>query len=161
MYAMMHHMERTMPTEYKPTVPQLLGILDEHPNVVESLEPAGEVASRFKITGMSKGIFVAYHYAMACADSAMADEFYTQLATGLDVEEHSPVYSLREKYGQDMTKVPEKRMKRYEGCAFLVTAWEATREGRRLAPRDFRFVRGGKWAQAVPTVSGVDWLPEE
>jgi hypothetical protein len=158
MYSMINRREKTMPNEFRPTVPQLLDILQAHPNVVESLDPAGEV--KFKIKGMTKGIFTAYHYAMACADSELADEFYLQLATGLEVTEDSPAYVLREKYNSD-TLLPEaKRMKKWEGCAFLVIAWEATRRGEVITKKHLRVTRSGSRAQQVPTVSDVSWLAE-
>jgi hypothetical protein len=156
MYKMVGHFEKSMPTEYKPTIPQLLDLLGEHPHLVDSLDMAGE-ANRVT-PKLTKGILTAYHYAFACADADLADEFFSQLASGLDVVDYSPVYVLREKYIDDQKKADHRQMKRPEAAAFLVMAWEATRRGEALTTRQLKFVRAGAKATAVPTVSDVSWL---
>jgi hypothetical protein len=159
LYNMIGRFEKSRPTEYKPTVPQLLELLAEHPHLTDSLDPAGMVHSRDK--HLTKGVLCAYHYAMASADPDMADEFFSQLATGLDVVEYSPVYVLREKYNQDSQRPAEKQMKKWEAAAYLVMAWEASRRGAALSSKQLKVIRSGPRATAVPTVSGVPWLERE
>lgn len=158
MYNMIGRFEKSRPTEYKPTIPQLLELLAQHPHLTDSLDPAGE--ARRVTPKLTKGILTAYHYAFACADPDIADEFFSQLASGLDVVDYSPVYVLREKYIDDQKRAENKRMSKPEAAAFLVTAWETTRDGRTLSARQLKFVRSGAKASSVPAVSGVDWLAE-
>jgi hypothetical protein len=42
-------------------------------------------------------MLAAYHYAFSCADPELADEFFEQLATGLDVGPNDPACTLRER----------------------------------------------------------------
>lgn len=156
LYAMINHWERAVPGDSKATVPQLLAILGDHPNIVKSLENGALASSRFKVNGMSKGVFTAYHYAMASVDPDQADEFYIQVANGIDLEEGSPAYALREVFIRDMTQPPGRSMKRWQACAKLVTAWEAHRNGEQLSEDDLSVIA----SVDVPSVSGVDWLSE-
>lgn len=159
LYKMAGRFERTMPTDHKPTIPQLLELLAAHPHLVDSLDAAGSVRSRFKV--LYKGELAAYHYAMAEADSDLADEFFGQLGTGLDLAEGSPAYLLQEKFGQDMLKPPGKAMDKWEAITCLVRAWEATRAGQKpLAKVLFKVTRSGSKATVVPTISGVTWLTD-
>jgi hypothetical protein len=156
MYKMTGHFEKSMPTEADPTQPQLLQLLEEHPHVVDSVEPAKAV--QVKVNVLSRGVYAAYHYAMSCADPDLADEFFTQLATGLEVGDGDPAYVLRERFTADRLKPADKQLRKWEAMAFLVIAWEAARRGEALSARQLRITRSGRGAQQVPTVQGVDWL---
>jgi hypothetical protein len=159
MYNMIGRYERTRPTEYKPTIPQLLDLLADHQNLVSSIDAAATAVSG--VAGrLPKGVLTAYHYAMACVDPEAADEFFTGLGTGLDVVEYSPVYVLRERFNKDLMRPEAKQLKKWEASAFLVIAWEATRRGEALKSSQLRITRSGSRAEAVPTVSGVDWLSQ-
>lgn len=152
-YRMIGRHEKTMPHEAKPSVPQLLGWLAEHPRVEDSLEPAKECRRKLPVKA---GMLAAYHYAFSCVDPELADEFMAQLATGLDVGDSDPVYTLRERLIKDQTVPSDKQLKPWQVATLLVRAWEAAREGSKIPAK--AFAKPPVTATVVPTVSGVGWL---
>jgi len=162
MYRMIHRLERSQPTEYKPSVLQLLEILEAHPHVVDSLEPARAlhpVWSTAQVNqAFSRGQLAAYHYAMASADPGRADEFFASLATGADLSVGDPAYALRERFNADQLRPKEKQLTKVERISFLVQAWEATRAGEQMSAKHLKFIRSGAKAQEITSVRGVDWL---
>jgi hypothetical protein len=155
-YKMTHDYERTTPTAAKATVPQLLDVFNEHPNIVNSLDPAYSVWQK---TRVDRPMLTAYHYAFATVDADAADEFYEQLSTGIGVGGDTPVYTLRERYLAEQAKADGKKAQKYELAAWLVKAWEATRRGDTMTQRQLRWVKSGPRAEAFPKVSNVSWLP--
>jgi hypothetical protein len=146
--------EKTLPQEAKPSVPQLLEWLTAHPRIVDSLEPAKQCHS--KRLGLRVGMMAAYHYAFSCVDAQLADDFFEQLATGLDVGPNDPAYTLRERLIKDQSLAREKQLKPWQSATLLVKAWEAAREGREIPAK--AFAKPPTTATQVPTVNGVDWL---
>lgn len=157
-YRMTHDFERSIPTAAKATVPQLLDVLNEHPNVVNSLDPA---FAAWQKTRVDRPMLTAYHYAFASVDPDAADEFFDQLATGIGVGADTPVYTLRERYLAEQAKADGKKEQKYVLAAWLVKAWEATRRGETMTQRQLRWVKSGPRAEAFPKVTGVAWLPAD
>jgi len=154
-YKMTHDFERSTPTAAKATVPQLLDVLNEHPNIVNSLDPAFTVWQK---TRVDRPMLTAYHYAFASVDADQADEFYELLATGIGVGGDTPVYTLRERYLAEQAKADGKKAQKFELAAWLVKAWEATRREETMSQRQLRWVKSGPRAEQFPKVQGVGWL---
>lgn len=155
-YKMTNDYERSTPTAAKATVPQLLDVFNEHPNVANSLDPA---YSAWQKTRVDRSMLTAYHYAFATADPDLADLFFEQLATGIGVGADTPVYTLRERYLAEQAKADGKKEQKYVLAAWLVKAWEATRRAETMTARQLRWVKSGPRAEAFPKVSNVSWLP--
>jgi hypothetical protein len=156
-YRMIGHYERRQPSGARATEPQLLELLKAHPHIVDSVQLGSRAQSGAGV--LSRGVYTAYHYAMSCADAPAADEFFLQLATGLDVDEGDPAYTLRERLNSERRKPVEKKIKTWEAATLLVRAWNANQAGDRLGPRQLIITKSGPKAQpSVPHVPGVDWL---
>lgn len=152
-YRMIGGFEKAMPVQRRPSVPQLLTWLSAHPQIVDSLEPARECHGKL---GVRVGMLAAYHYAFSCVDAQLADDFYGQLATGLEVSPNDPVYTLRERVLKSRSEVEAKQLKGWQIATFLVLAWEATRSGNAITQR--QFAKAPLSQSRVPRVSGVEWL---
>jgi hypothetical protein len=157
-YRITHGFEQSLPTEAKPTVPQEIEVFEAHPGLVGSLDAGLAVWSK---TRVQRPMLVAFHYTMASVDPDLADDFFGRLANGLDHEGDTPVHILREKYLAELTKPDSKRERIYVLAAWLVKAWEATRNGEMMTRSTLRWVHTGSRAQAFPKVSDVPWLPQE
>jgi hypothetical protein len=155
LYRMNNGFEQTMPTAVKPTIPQLLDLLAEHPKIVNSVEPAHEVYRRVQCP--TKAMLCAYHYAMASVDPDEADKFFEDLASGVDLTERSPVYALRERYLKENGKDPSRKAKNYVLAAWLVKAWEATTEGLEWTEKQVYWVGSGRRGEPYPKVSDLPW----
>src|SRR5215471_17502261 len=97
-YRIQHGYERTMVQEAKPTVPQLLELLSEHPNLPLSIGYAVPVWDSLRV---ERKMLTAYHYAFATANSEAADEFFDQLSNGEQLSQGDPVLVLRERIVQN------------------------------------------------------------
>jgi len=129
----------------------------EHPNLVNSLEAAGEVKA--KLNTLSKGVWTAYHYAFASVDPDLAEDFYNKLATGIGTSAIDPAYVLREKFLSNAQKsLAHLKLRPYEAAHFLVLAWEATRQGEQLSAKSLKFIKAGQNATKVASISDIGWL---
>jgi hypothetical protein len=155
MYRIRYGYERLLPQESKPTVPQLLEMLDQHPNVQFSIPTAHAVWQSLKV---NKGMLAAYHYAFATVASDKADDFFDQLANGEYLERGDPVHTLRERLVENNGKVKEKQAKNFEIAAWIVKAWTAKQEGAELLPKQLTFRKSGPRAEAVPRPAQIDWI---
>lgn len=153
-HRMINRHEKNQPQQHKGSVPELLDWLSDHPEIVDSLEPAKECNKR--ALSVRVGMFAAYHYAFSCADQQLADDFFEQLATGLEVEESDPVYVLRERLHADASASIDKKLKPWQIATFLVRAWEYTRAGQEISSKTF--TKAPVTATQVPSVSDVDWI---
>lgn len=159
MYEMVNGYERTTPGAFKPTIDQELELLVANPNVVNSLEPAGQVRSAIKLA-MNKGQLTAYHYAFASVDPDKADEFFDQLSSGLGATAGNPALVLRERLLAS-AQLPPGHVKKLSQAAerhFLVIAWEAYRAGTQLDAKKLKFVKTGPQATVVARPADVEWL---
>jgi len=147
--------ERNLPQETKPTVPQLLELLDQHPNVQHSIPVAIGVWQPLKL---NKGMVAAYHYAFATVVPEMADEFFDQLANGEYLERGDPVHTLRERIVENSSKPKERQAKNFELAAWIVKAWTAKQGGNQLLPKQLTFRKSGPRAEPVPRPAQIDWI---
>lgn len=154
-YKVINDLEKTCPTALKPTVPQLLELFEAHPSITESVNAALEVAK----LGFNRSIATGLHYLMASVDPDAADEFFDRLATGLDVSEGDPVYVVREMIIANAKKEKGKEPT-YVVAAWIVKAWEATRNGEVSSVRTIKWVHTGSRAKPYPKVSDVPWMTE-
>lgn len=162
---LIHGFKKTLPTEYKPTIPQLLELLAEHPHLVDSLGLAGKVY-RNPYKALPKGAWTALHYAFSCADAELADQFLTAIATGEDINDGDPAYLLRERFFiTEPSKANDTRKRTlevHEAVSLAIMAWEATRAGG-LTVKETKVLRTGfpLAAAPMPVVTGVPWLARD
>lgn len=156
LYKTINGFEKTEPTAYKATTPQLLDLFEKHPNIVGSIDPALEVSK----VGIQRGVAAGIHYQCASVDPDAAGDFFDRLASGLDVEDGDPVYALREKILANAKKERGKESAAAVG-AWIIKAWEATQRGETLLVRNLRWVSTGSRAEAYPKVSNVPWMIDE
>ena len=155
LYRMNHGLEVAMPTALKPTVPQLLETFGEHRKITQSVEPAHDAYRR--VACPTKPMLAAYHYAMASVDAELADDFFAGLASGVDLTERSPVHALREKYLKENAKDQSRKARAYVLAAWLVKAWEATRQGLELTERQLYWTTSGRKGEPFPKVTELPW----
>jgi len=154
-YRIRYGFERILPQEDKPTVPQLLDLLDQHPNVQHSIPIAVSVWQPLKL---HKGMVAAYHYAFATLAPEIADEFFDQLANGEFLERGDPVHTLRERLVENTSKPKERQAKNFELAAWIVKAWTAKQEGSQILPKQLSFRKSGPRAESVPRPAQIDWI---
>jgi hypothetical protein len=156
LYRMNFGLEVAMPTALKPTIPQLLEVFAEHPKITHSVQPAHEAYRRVQCP--TKPMLTAYHYAFASVDPELADEFFDGLASGVDLGERTPVYALREKFLKENAKDSTRKARNYVLAAWLVKAWEATRENMELTEKQLFWVASGRRGEPFPKVSDLPWV---
>lgn len=97
-----------------------------------------------KDVDMSARIFMACHAAFRLINRVEADEFVEMWAKGANLQEGHPVLTLRERLARvrrDRLKTSDK-----DNLAFVITAWNAIREGKSLTK--FQRPRGQLWTKA-------------
>jgi hypothetical protein len=147
--------ERQMSQEARPTVPQLLDLLSEHPNLPLSVGYAIPVWESLRV---ERKMLTAYHYAFATADSEAADEFFDQLSNGEQLLAGDPVYVLRERIVQNNAQPKDRHARVWEVAAWLVKAWTAARAGQDITSRALAFRRSGPRAEQFPVPADVEWI---
>jgi hypothetical protein len=157
-YRIRNGYERQMSQESRPTVPQLLELLAEHPNLPLSVGYAFPVWESLRI---ERKMFTAYHYAFATVDSEAADEFFDQLSNGEQLSQGDPVYVLRERIVQNNAQPHDRHAKSWEVAAWLVKAWAAARAGDQITSRALAVRRSGPRADRFPVPAGVEWILSE
>jgi hypothetical protein len=155
LYRINHGLEMSVPTAYKSTIPQLLDLLAEHPNITHSMPAGSDVFAKLRVP--SRPWLVAYHYCMASVDSDLADDFFSGLASGVDLADRSPVYALREKLLKEGALDSSRRARGFVYLAWLVKAWEAFRQGQEMTPKQLSWTTGGRRGEPFPQVSELPW----
>lgn len=155
LYRMNHGLEVAVPTAQKPTVPQLLETFGEHRKISLSVDPAHEAYRR--VACPTKAMLTAYHYAMASVDPELADDFFASLASGVDLVQRSPVHALREKFLKENAKDQSRKARNYVLGAWLVKAWEATRQGLEMTERQLYWTGSGRKGEPYPKVTELPW----
>jgi hypothetical protein len=148
--------EKVMPTAHKPTVPQLLEFFDVHPHLVDSMRTAVDVAKVTK--GLSRGWLAPYHYLMSTVDPDAADEFFSKLESGAEINPGDPVHALREKIFSNASAVKPETTGVV--AAWLVKAWEADRAGKSLTKQTLKYQYKGARAEDFPKVSNITFAPD-
>jgi hypothetical protein len=155
LYRMNHGMEIIQPRALVPSIDQLLELLAEHPQIVQSIQAGYEAYASNKLP--PEAMLVAYHYCFASVNSELADDFYRGLATGVDLSEGSPQHALREKYRKESNKEPSRRVRGHVLGAWLVKAWNAEVAGESLTEKQLTWTTSGRKAEAFPKVDGLPW----
>jgi hypothetical protein len=155
LYRMNAGFEQSMPTAFKPTIPQLLDLLAEHRNIVQSVPAAQEAFRTAQLP--PKGQLCAYHYAMASVDSELADDFFNALATGVDLGERAPVRVLRERLIRENARDKSRQVRSFVVDAWLVKAWEFTRQGMEITDRQLEWKTTGRGREPFPRVTDLPW----
>lgn len=134
------------------TTPEIIATLARHPGIEASLDIARLPGLRGIVQG---ALAVALHYLMARSDKAMADQFWNDVARGEMLDGHDPVYLLRTRLLANVqTRTRGPKMGRRLIAAFIVKAWNARREGRRIGT-----LRWGK-REEFPTLRGAEDVVE-
>lgn len=158
LYKVNNGFEQTGPRAFAATIPQLLDLFNKNPHIVESVAPATDV---FKVSNLPpKPHLCAYHYMMASVDSGMADDFFNALATGVDLAERAPVRILRERLLKENAKDKVNQKKGWEIDAWLVKAWEFTRQGVEINDKQLVWTATGRGREPYPKVTDLPWADD-
>jgi hypothetical protein len=153
-----NNFEQKLPRGVAPSVPQLLEFFDVHPHLVDSLRSAVDVAKGIK--GVSKTWLAPYHYLMSTVDPDAADEFFSKLESGAEIQPGDPVHALREKIIANASSNTAKQESAHVVAAWMVKAWEADRAGRSLTKQTLKYVYSGARAEDFPKVSNITFGPD-
>ena len=146
--------EKTLPAAVKPSIPQMLEFFARHPHLPDSVRVAVDV-TRGLNGGVQKAKLAALHYLMATADSDVADDFFSKLETGLEIQAGDPVGALRDKIIANNSA--NKAESPVVVAAWVVKAWEAQRAGRALTKPALKWQSKGARAEDFPKVSDVNF----
>jgi len=130
-----------------PTAQQALALLNSHPGLRASV-PVGERTAR-RVPGLAGGITAALHYHFSGIDDAAeadAKDFFERLASGADLDEDSPILTLRRTFGRLHAERGHASAVRM--TALVILAWNAYRDGRPL--KLLRWSPGGSRPDSFP-----------
>lgn len=127
----------------RPSIPRLLSMLDERPDLRESLKLTAAACRELK---MRRGLVSALHYLFSQIDQHEADVFFDRLRTGLDLTANDPIYALRRAMLNDAKSIH--RMADYRMAALLIKGWNFWREGRRVSILKWNY--GGTTQETFP-----------
>jgi hypothetical protein len=131
--------------KYAPTNAQMLQTLDKYPWLRDIALPANKVASNCGLPASIVG-FGWWIFSLQKDSGTDVDFFMNRLADGQGLVKGDPVYELR-RAAADSRNVRGQRSERYL-TAILIKAWNAYREGSRIAL--LRYVPGGSRPEAFP-----------
>lgn len=124
------YLSKALDTRPSMTNGRLLGFLDEHPNLLDSVERAMKKPFAQKLLSKSQWGFG--YYAACAIDRKLADRFFAELATGLygDRKTSQAVYALRERLIAVAAEAlpPSAQVK----LGWLISAWNAFYAGKPL-----------------------------
>lgn len=124
----------------RPTVAQAMALLEEQPDIVESVKMVGRYHSRFSGSSAAVG---ALYYEFAMRDSDAAEIFFEKLIEGVGLEKDSPIFVLR----KSLEISPPSTVVL---MAIFIKAWNAYLEGRAITTLVWRPV--GKTAEPFPVI---------
>lgn len=131
--------------ELAPTVPVMLRILDDHPDVRESIKIVRSGLLNNRI--MRPGHTTALHYRARMIDHDEADAFFEQVFTGAKLEATSPIFALRRAVIGDKQRHTSK-MPDFREAALIIKAWNFWRDGREIQALTWH--GGGTKSEAFP-----------
>ena len=111
------------------------------------------LANRLRRPWMPVSTMAALHFLMASADQAGADDFFTKLATGENLDATSPIYVLRERLIREHYTVDERRLQPKVKMAYAVLAWNAYQDGRTISR--LKWTPGGSNPDPFPAIRGL------
>lgn len=97
-------------------------ILARHPDLVNSVTVSRSLRETIGVVYNSVGTVAFLHYIFSVVDKAKADDFFTKMATGVDLHKESPIRHLRNLLivnNQDKRK----KMRPIVRVAFILKAW--------------------------------------
>lgn len=125
----------------RPRPAQSIDVLNRHPGIRDSASAGREC---FKILAPSIG--VAAHYLFARIDKQKADEFFSSLASGENLNKTRGVYQFRER--MIANKASKTKLRSIDIFAILIKAWNFERSGSRV--KNLRWSNGAN--EDFPTI---------
>jgi hypothetical protein len=113
----------------RPTAKELEDILNDNPDMQESVNRAGVIHKMVRTPSRSTLAFC--HYCFTRQDATLAEAFFDALSTGANLRTIDPVYRLRERLISSAA-VAHKRIPRFEFIALMFKAWQMVKEGKTL-----------------------------
>jgi hypothetical protein len=132
----------------EPTRQQLLGLLEEEPQIRDSLRKMAPVSSNLRV---SQGGFAALHVLFSAVDPEDADVFMLRLADGVGLQHGNPIGTLRRRLLDEAVK-PYRQVDQVVKEAWTIIAFNAWRAGRELLI--VKWQRGGANPRPFPTIDG-------
>jgi hypothetical protein len=155
LYKIRYNLEHRVTEPDRATNPQFLVLLEEHPDIQNSLLLGNELSKR--LASRTAGMFAAYHYVCSTVDPDGAKMFFDQLLKGENLAQGDPILSLREMYTDNKARVDKGLKKATRGpglAAWLVNAWEMSRDDKAVASSK-KLAWNPK--SKFPRVSGLSW----
>lgn len=134
---------RTNTGNYSPSTSQLLLLLEEHPELRDSVEAIRLITSSSQIPGSILGLC---HWLFSRLDAEDAAGFFTRLGDGVNLAADSPIYVLRKTMADHHTT--KSRLTNPVVTAYVIKAWNAYRDGRTISVLRYRV--GGANPEAYP-----------
>lgn len=134
---------RTNTGNYSPSTSQLLALLEEHPEIRDSVDAVRLIASSTPISGSILGLT---HWLFSALDAEDATDFFTRLGDGVNLDADHPIYVLRKTMAEHHTV--KTRMVDAVVIAYVIKSWNAYRDGRTITV--LRFRAGGAKPETFP-----------
>lgn len=134
-----------------PSPQQLLGVLNRHPGMRESVRQARHVSSN---THLMQSVVTACHYLFMQVDVTDATEFFARLTSGTFLAPSDPIHALRRQFTR--TNKPGRVPLVIQG-ALVIKAWNLWRGGHSVTNLYWR--PGGATRESFPEIDGLDWPP--
>lgn len=128
----------------KPSFPQLDDVINRHPELRRAVTAAGNLAKKIR---MSRAYIAAARTIFIELDPKDADGFFSDLATGADLQPIDPAYRLREALTQNALSSSKKYSSDHL-LALTFKAWNLYRKGEPC--RNLSFRAGGASPEAFP-----------
>ncbi|MBF9135343.1 hypothetical protein I0C86_41570 [Plantactinospora sp. S1510] len=128
---------------YSPSIPELLVVLEQHPELRHSTEVVARIKNSVPIPGSILGLC---HWLTYRIDPDDAEFFFARLADGVNLEAGHPVYVLRKAAIEGHTS--KSRLTEVVAAAYVIKAWNAYRDGRTMGL--LRYRPGGANPETFP-----------
>lgn len=109
--------------EHRPSVPELLSILDEHPDIRDSLKKVRPTMVHLHMRAAT----IAVHYRCSRLDGNDCDEFFDKLHSGANLGERDPIAVFRNQMLGEARET--RRMIDFREAALLIKTWNFWRDG--------------------------------
>lgn len=123
--------DRKLTKTYKPTPAEQDRLLAEHPEIRDSAVIARATYSKFP--QIPQSVLALTHYLLANVDEDDADWFFARIADGVDLHEHHPVITLRNRAIKERRGPSPRALPTSLWVGYIFRAWNAFRDGRNLA----------------------------
>lgn len=132
--------------EAPPTSHQLLSLVDEYPEMRDSLPAGWRLGNKFRLSGAA---IATAHFLCAAVDRAVADDIVEKTATGIGVNSKSdPVFRLIEAYIGHGSGLKKSRLSPEEQGAFFVKTFNRARGKKGTSVLSYR--RSGVGRESFP-----------